>query len=163
MLLESLNGAKFILVALNLIILYVLLRKILFKPVAKFMDDRTKSIENAIEAAKRQKKEAGALKEEYEAQLKKAREDAQEILREAKKTTAYEHDALLSKARGEADAFLSAARLEIQKEREAMLKDVREIVLSLALTAASRVVSENMDTVKNEKLVEEFLHEAGVA
>jgi F-type H+-transporting ATPase subunit b len=149
--------------ALNLIILYVVLRKILFKPVNEFMEKRTQSIRNSIDDAEAMKKEAYALKQEYEEQLRAAKSDVARMMNEAAARAEKEQARLIEEARKDAEALVERAREKMSYEREQMLKEVRNQVASLALAAASKIVEENMDTERNRALVDRFIDEAGVA
>jgi len=160
---ENLNAFKVIQVALNLIILYVVLRKILFKPVTQFMENRAKSIKDSIDNAENAKVEAAELKQKYEDLLKAARIEAIKITEEAYAKAEKEHEKITAEAQKESQRILQHARQEIEREREQMLKDIRSQVAGLALSAASKVMEANMDTESNRKLVNKFIDEAGAA
>ena len=161
--LESLNEMKFIIVALNLIILYIVLRKILFKPVTEFMENRTKSIKDSIEDAEKLKAEAFEMKRSYENQLSGAKSEGERLMNEARLRAGNEHDKLVAQAQQEAEAILAKARDEIENEHDQMLKEIRGQVAGLALAAASRVIEANMNTESNRVLVNKFIDEAGAA
>ncbi len=161
--LESLNALKFVFVALNLIILYIVLRRILFKPVTEFMENRTKSIKDSIDEAERQKAEAGEMKRSYEEQIINSRVEGEKIINEARIKAGKEHDRLVAEAKQEVESMLARARDEIEHDREQMLHEVRAQVAGLALAAASKVIEANMDTENNRMLVDKFIDEAGVA
>jgi F-type H+-transporting ATPase subunit b len=161
--LESLSPFKFLIVFLNLIILYFILRKILFKPVTAFMENRTNSIRNSIEDAEKKKSEAAELKRSYEEQLGNAKAEGEKIISDAIVKAGREHDKLVAEARQEAESILARAREEIENERAQMLRDVRGQVAGLALAAASKVMEANMDTESNRALVDKFIDEAGAA
>ncbi len=161
--LESLNVFKFIQVALNLIILYIVLSKVLFKPVTQFMENRTRSIKDAIDSADRQKVEAAELKKKYEEQLKAAREESDRLIEEARIKAEKQHNFIVGEAKQEAEALLEKAREEIVRERQQMLKDLRGQVAGIALAAASKVIEANMNTDANKAMVDRFIDEAGVA
>lgn len=157
------NEMKFIIVALNLIVLYIVLRKILFKPVMEFMENRTRSIKDSIEAAEKQKAEAFEMKRSYEDQLRGAKAEGERLLDEARIRAGNEHEKLVAQAQQEAEAILARARDEIENEREQMLKEIRGQVAGLALAAATRVIEANMNTESNRVLVDKFIDEAGAA
>lgn len=161
--LESLNAFKVIQVALSLIILYVVLRKILFKPVTQFMENRIKSIKDSIENAEKQKTEAGELKQKFENQLKTARAEGDKIIAEARIKAEREYERITGAAKEESENILRKAREEIEREREQTLRDIRSQVVGLALTAASKVIEANMDTDSNRVFVSKFIDEAGAA
>lgn len=159
----GLNAYKVIMVAINLIILYLFLRKILFKPVTQFMENRTKAIKDSIENAERTKSEAAQLKQQYVDQLNTAKGQGEAIIEESRIKAEKEYDRIIAAARRDSENILEKAREEITLEREQMLKEVRAHVAGLALAAASKVIEANMDTETNRVLVDRFIDEAGVA
>lgn len=159
--LESLNGFKFIMAFLNLIILYFVLRKVLFKPIMEFMDNRTKSIENSIADAERQKAESIEMKNAYETQLKTAKAESKKIIDTAVAKAEARQENIMAETQCRAEELLAGTREEIRLEREQMLKGVRSEVASLALAAASKVLEANMNTESNRILIDKFIDEAG--
>lgn len=148
---------------INLAILYWVLRIVLFKPVTRFMENRTKSIENSIQTAEQKLSEAEEMRKNYENQLSEAKEQADAILQEARERAAREYDSLIAKAKEESQELLDRTRADIENERLQMLKEVRNEVASLALVAASKIIEANMDNEKNRTLVEKFINEEGAA
>lgn len=159
----SIHLPTFIFAIINLGILYWFLKKVLFGPVTKFMENRTKSIANSIQTAEQKLAEAEAMKENYENQLQNAKEQADAILKEARDRGAREYDNLIGQAKAESQEIIDRAREDMENERQQMFKEVRNEVASLALAAASKIIEANMDNEKNRKLVEKFINEEGAA
>lgn len=160
---DTLNAFKVVMVALNLIILYAVLRKLLFKRVTEFMENRTKSIKDSLDNAEKVKAEAGELKLQYENQLKSVRDKGESIIEEARIKAEKESDRIIAAAKQESENIMAKAMKEIEQERTQMLKDIRGQVAGLALAAASKVIEANMDTEANKALVDRFIDEAGAA
>ena len=72
--------------AINVFILFILLSFILFNPVRNMLKKRQDKITSDRENAEADKKEALAMKQEYEAKLKAANKEAEGILRDRKST-----------------------------------------------------------------------------
>ena len=161
--LEKLQAIKFVFVAINLLILYFVLNKILFKPVTAFMENRAKTISDAIANADTSKAEAEELKKKYGEQLEYAKDEADKILDAARIRGAKEYDEMLVAAKKDAEGVLVRAREEIEREKMQMIKEVRGQIAGLALAAASKVIEANMDTETNRVLVDKFIDEAGAA
>lgn len=156
-------GPTFIWVAVNLLVLYWFMRKILFKPVTQFMDNRTNSIKESIENAEKNKADALQLKKSYEDQIRGAKDEAERIVNDAKAKANREYDSILAAAKQDAETVLVNARAEIERERDQMIKEIRGQVAGLALAAATKVLEANMDTASNKALVDKFIDEAGAA
>ncbi len=161
--LESLNAYKVVMVAINLIILYLVLRKLLFARITQFMENRTKAIKDSIDNAEKAKAEAAELKLQYENQLSTAMDKGEKIVEEARAKANKEFDRIVAAAKQESENILAKATEEIAREREQMLKEIRGQVAGLALAAASKVIEANMDTETNRALVDRFIDEAGAA
>ncbi|MCR4437117.1 MAG: F0F1 ATP synthase subunit B [Clostridiales bacterium] len=160
---ESLNAFKFLMVALNLLILYFIMKRLLFKRVTDFMENRTNSIKESIDSAERNKAQALEMKQKYEDQLRTARDEADKILNEARGRGNREYDSIVAAAKQEAERVLASAREEIERERAQMLKEIKGQVAGLALAAASKVIEANMNTESNRALVDKFIDEVGAA
>lgn len=154
---------EFILVAINLFVLYIILRKVLFKKVTAFMEQRSNMIQDSLNSADKAKAYADEVRTKYEEQLKVVQDEMQKMMEEAKIKASKESDKLIASAKKEAEDFLKQAREEIERERNQMVKQIRTHVADLAISAASKVIQANMDNEKNRKLVDKFIDEAGAA
>ncbi len=153
----------FLWTAINLVVLYLILNKVLFKKIGNYMNERSKSIEENMSKGEATKAEG----EEYRKEQMKLRNDAvderKEIISDAKIKAQKEADAIVTDARKEASTLISLAHDEIARERQRSMRELRNEVASLALAAASKVIEANMDSEKNRKLIDEFLNKEGVA
>ncbi|MDF2522492.1 MAG: synthase, subunit b [Clostridiales bacterium] len=159
----NLDIPTFIWVIVNLLVLYFILKKVLFKPVTDFMDKRTNSISEAIDNADKSKAEAADLKQKYEDQLKGTKVEGDKIINAARARANNEYEEILNSAKKDAEELLIKAREELERERANMLREVRNQVATLALSAASKVIEANMDNDRNKEIVERFMDEAGAA
>ena len=155
-------GPTFIWTMLNLVILYLVLKKLLFKPVMKIMEDRETSVRNQIDDARRMQNEAKADKAKYHEQLQNAQKDGELIIKDARLKAQEESEELLKKTKREADNLIKEARQEIEQERLQMLKEVRKQVVELAILAASKIMEINLNNETNKKVVQNFLDKEGV-
>ena len=80
------------------LVLFLVMRAKLFKPIQKLLNDRKAYIRSNIEESENKKEEAANMQNEYEEQLKQAKIEAREIVAEAKKR----RDEIVSKAETEA-------------------------------------------------------------
>ncbi len=146
---------------INLLLLYLLLKKFLFKPVCDMMDKRAKMIQDEIDAAEAEKAEAMKLKSDYEETLKNARQEAVKITDAAKVRAGKEYDMLLENARAESAKIIADAEESIENERIKAMDGARYEIADLALLAAAKVIRKNADGVDSRELAESFISEAG--
>ncbi len=156
-------GVTFFITLINVTFLFLVLRKILFKPVTKFMADRTEKIKREIETAKNMTARASALEKQFEEKMQHAREEGQKIIQTAREKAEAESAAIIAKAREDAERIVSDTRRSLADERSAAERELREETAELTISAASRVIAANLDTEKNRALVKQFIDAVGVA
>ena len=142
---------------LNFLILVVLLRAVAYKPVARLLQQRSDKIRNDLEKAEADRKAAEQTLADYKVQLADAHKKAQDIVDKANQTARQEHDAAVAETRKEIERMKQVAQAEIESERSRAFEDMKSQIVTLSLAAAGKVVSKNIDTKENDKLVNEFI------
>ncbi len=143
----------------NIIILFVLLRIFLFKPINKMKNERTRSIQKNIDDAEKARQEAEELRQQYNDSISEAKEEANRIIMKAHDDAESERARIIQSSHEEADEIVSAASETIENERRRVLQQAQSQIADLAIEAASKIVGENLDDAKNRRLVDEFLSE----
>jgi F-type H+-transporting ATPase subunit b len=153
----GLNPVSIAIHAVNFIILLLVLRRYLFKPVLGMLDERARRIHESTEAAERAREESARAEQERGEVLKEARRQAEEIVNRAMQ----EADSIRSEGRKaaqeEAQRIISRAEQEATAERQQAMQELRAQVADLAVLAAGRVIRRSLDDRAHRALVEEFL------
>ena len=142
---------------LNFIILFVLLRMFLYKPILNMLASRKQKIQESLEYAERVKRDAAEQQKEFDRKLEEARREAQSSVAAAAQVGEKEREVILAQAREEARQMIEQAKGQIEYERKQMMSDLREQVVRLSLLAAQRVVSQSLDDQAHRQLVSDFL------
>lgn len=142
---------------INFLILVIILRAVAYKPVARLLQQRTDKIRGELDKAAADRKAAEQTLADYKAQLSDAHKKAQEIVDKANQTARQEHDAAVAETRREIERMKQTAQAEIESERNRAFEDMKSQIVSLSLAAASKVVTKNIDTKENDKLVNDFI------
>ena len=145
----------------NLIVFFLILKKLLFQPVMGMIEKRDQMISGQIEDAEQKNTQAGLLKEKYEAELKNANQEAAMIVKTAKERGKEEYEKILRDAGAEASKIIADASKTIETEREKAVQGIQNEIAQVAIAAASKVIQENVDQASNEKILDDFLREAG--
>lgn len=145
----------------NLIVFFIILKKLLFQPVMGMIEKREQMISGQIEDAEQKNTQAGLLKERYEAELKNANQEAARIVKTAKERGKEEYEKILRDAGAEASKMIADASKTIETEREKAVQGIQNEIAQVAIAAASKVIQENVDQASNEKILDDFLREAG--
>ena len=144
----------------NFIILFVLLRLFLFKPVLKMLDERTKRTKDAMELAEVTKKEFEQAKVEVQQQIEKGRQEAQAIIAQAMQVGERLKEESRQEATKQAQVIVDRTRAELGAERDKIVGDLRREFVDISIAAAEKVIKETLDKEKHRKLIEETLRES---
>ena len=125
---------------INLLVLYLLMKKFLFGPIIKVMDVRKAMIDQQFAGAKEQEDQAKALKEQYEGALKSAREESFQIMEQARKEAKAQADKTVEDTQAKVSAMLVKAQEDINTERENAMRQMKDDVASLAMEAAGKII-----------------------
>lgn len=147
----------------DLIVLYVLMKKFLFARVQKVLDQRQEMIQGQMDHAKEQEALANQnlqqAQETVENATKEAREKAQRILEAASKKEKEQ----LQASEEEAKRILISSRKQAEQERKKLLADTQDEMVTIAMLAARKAVGNNINEEKEKALIEDLLKKVGEA
>lgn len=146
---------------INIIVLFLLMKKFLFNPVNAIMEKREGLIRSSMEEAENTKNKANELKAEYENQLEGAKSEAAAIVQEARARGEREYELKLAGAAKDAQKLIKDARESATAERERVLREAKGEIASLAIAAAAKVVEKNTGAEEDKRLIDDFLTEVG--
>jgi F-type H+-transporting ATPase subunit b len=143
------------------LILFFILRRFAFGPIAAAVEAREKALEAAIDAAKADRDAAAKLLAEHQAQIEAARGEAQKLIADGRAVAERMRGDLLEQTRREQQEMLERARREIESEKDRAIAQLRREAVDLALAGASKVIEQNLESAKNRQLVESYLSSIG--
>lgn len=150
-----------IITAINIFILFLAGSYLMFNPVRAFLAKRREGIKNDIEKAEADKKDAEALKAEYETRLKEVDKEVEAILADARKRALQREEQIIEEAKNEAARIIERAHNEVLLEKKGAADDMKKEMIALASALAGKVVSASINTDIQASLVEETLREMG--
>ncbi len=145
---------------INFIVLFVLLRLFLYKPVLKMLDERAKRTAEAMEQAEATRKEYEQARVEVQKQIEKGRQEAQAILTQAIQVGERLKEESRQEAQKQAQVIVDRTRTELEAERDKIVGDLRREFVDISISAAEKVIKETLDKEKHRKLIEETLRES---
>ena len=145
----------------NLLILYLFLKKILFKPVKNMIDSRQKEVDDMYSNAEKAEEAAKAMKSEYEAKLAKADEESEEILRTAQRRAILKEEEILKEASIEAERIRDRAENEIALEKKRMLGELKDEVSGMAVDIAAAIIGREVSEKEHGEFIDSFIDGLG--
>ena len=125
-------------------------------PVKDMMEKRQKVIDDLDQAASDRKK-AETLANEREAALKNSRQEATQILSDAKSNAQKTGKQIVSEAMAEASAIREKAKADAAQAETDALNEAREEVADLSVTIAEKVIAKNLSAADQKDLVDQFI------
>ncbi len=142
--------------ALSFGILFMVLRAWVFTPLMAFLEKRRETIARGLEDARVAADARANAEKEANRIISEAQTRAAEIIREATDRAGKVEQEIRSQSEQEASRARASAMAELEGERNRMLSEVRGQIVTLAMAAAQKLVSENLDERRQRALVNEF-------
>jgi len=157
----SVNFWQIVISLVNLLIIFLILKKFLFKPVQKVMGERRSQVDRMYSDADKSRSAANEMKQEYEQRLASARQEADGMIRTATQTAQQKSDQILADAKAQAAHAKQKAEAEIELQKQQMLRDAQGELSDLAVSIASKVVEKEVSRQEYDSFVDDFIRNVG--
>jgi F-type H+-transporting ATPase subunit b len=143
--------------AVNFVVLVWLLRRFLYGPITRAMEERQRGIDEQIEATDRLRDEAAAEGEQLRAERERFDAEREERERALREELDDERRAALAAAREEADQLRDRWRAAVERERDGFLQELRQEaggqIIEVSRSALRELADEHLET----RVIERFL------
>jgi F-type H+-transporting ATPase subunit b len=146
---------------LSFLVLLLILAKFAWKPLMGMMEKRRQFIEENLANAEHERQEAEKIRQAYQEDMRKARQEAQGIIEKATKNSEERAAEIVVQARMETEKMKQAALAEIQRERDKAIADVKAQVIDMSISVAEKIIQQKLDMKGQETLIEQFIQEVG--
>ena len=139
-------------------LLLVVLKKFAWKPILNAVDERNKSIEEALKAADKAKEEMALLNADNERILAEAKTERDKLLKEAREIKEGIIGEARNKADKEAEQIINSAKKQIANEKMKAITELKNTVAALSIDIAEKVLKRELtEKVSQEKFIAEEL------
>ena len=135
----------------------IVLSKFAWGPLLAAIDEREKSIRDALEGSQKANAEAAALLAQHKDRVRQIGAEREEIIKKATKEAEEFRIDLMAKARTDGDDIVRRAKEQIARESAVALAKLREEVADLAVLGAAKIVASSMTPEAQKKLVSDFV------
>ncbi len=153
--------ANLLLTIINLLLLFVLMRIFLFKPVQKIIAARQEEADRQFKEAEDSKNAALAAKKQYEDSLANAEETRKQVIKEARESADVEYKRIISDAEKTAKQVKDEAVLDAENQKAQILKKAEREIADMVVDATVKVVGGKKGAEVDKSLYDKFLDEAG--
>ncbi len=145
----------------NLTLIFLLIKKFLFKPVKKMIAQRQAAVDAQYAAADDDRAAAAAEKAAWEEKLADADNAAADIIGKATAAAEKRGDAIVAAAKTQADALMRQAEAEIELERKKAESEMREEIVTISTALAEKMLEREVRADDHKQLISAFMQEIG--
>ena len=157
----SINIWHIVISLANLVILFLILKKLLFKPVKKIVDKRQKEIESEYKKAEKTQAEADAIKAEWEGKMATAEAEADKIISDAVERADSRNEVMLYESREKADQIIRKAKADIERERKDARETIKKEIVDVSQTLSEQIIGREINMDDHRDLIDKAIDKIG--
>ena len=151
---------SFLMILINVAILYFILKRFFWEKVRTFMLDRQAAVQDAFDSAEAINRRADEKMQNYSRRIANVEEESREIIRNAKARAEAQAKDIVENAHREASDIIAKAERTIEIEREKATAEMRQEIAALAIMAAEQIVEKEISLTGQEAIVDEVINKA---
>ena len=155
----SIDPWTIIVSACNLLIIYLIIKKVFYVPVMKIMKEREEQIKEEYSKADIARKEADESKAVYSERMRRAEEEADGIIKNAHEEAKKLSGEIVSDASRQADAIRKKAEADIIREKAKAEAELRKEIAEISVDIAEKVVGREVGKEDHERYINEFIND----
>lgn len=145
---------------INILILFFVLKRLVYKPVVKFMRERSERIENEMQTSEKAEKKALAFEEQYNQRLAECDDKAKQIIRENTQRANETAEDIVDKAKNQADLIIKEAHEKAEAERISKIEGMRDEIAEIAVDIAKQILQREISPEDNKSIINDFFRKA---
>lgn len=152
---------SYVMILVNVMILYLIMKKFFFAKIRGFMQTRQKNITDAVEHAQKVNVQAEALKKTYEEQIVSLEEQGREILKAARQKAQSQARQIIHAAEEQAGEVLKRTEAQLEQQKRKTVEEAREQIAEIALAAAEKILEKQINHQEHQVIINNVIDEMG--
>ena len=157
----SVNFWQILISLANLTILFFILKKFLYKPVSKVLDERRNEIDKQYDDAANAKQSAEAKDAELTERLANAKSEAEGIVKEAADIAKNRGDKIVEEARATADGIIRQAEVDAELHRKRTSESIKTQIIDVSTALAEKMLEREINADDHNALIDDFIDKIG--
>lgn len=159
----SVNIWQILISLANLLLIFIILKKLLWKPVQNVMKKRQDMVDKQFADAAEAQEKAEADKAQWAEKLATADEEADARIAAADETARRHGDRVIAEAKDKAQAIIRQAEAEAELERQKATASIRDEIADVSAQLAEKMLEREISVDDHRALIASFLDEVGDA
>ena len=157
----SVNLWQIIISLCNLVILFLIVKRFLFKPVRKMMEQRENEVKKTYAEADEAKLAAEADRSLWDEKMLTADDEAEKIIKKAVAAADRRSEAIVADAKEQANAIIKQAENEAELEKKAAQASIKQEIVDVSAALTGKMLSREINAEDHRELIDEFMNEIG--
>ena len=157
----SVNVWQILISLVNLLLLFLIIKKFLFKPVMTVLEKRRQEIDGQYAEADAAIEEANLSKKQWEEKLAAAEDEAEAIIQTAAENAKYRGDKLIEDAQKRAESIVRVAESEAELERKKATDSMKQEIVEVSGALAEKLLERELNREDHKAIIESFIEEIG--
>lgn len=157
----SVNLWQILISLLNLLILFLLFKKFLFKPVNNMLAKRQSEIDSKYEAADEAKRSAEEDKKLWDEKISTVKAETDEMIKKAQDSAKRQGDTIVSKAKEQADGIIRQAENQAQLEMKKAEEGIKNEIVEVSAALANKLLEREINADDHRTLIDSFIEKIG--
>ena len=145
----------------NVLVMFVVLRLLLYKPILKFMKKREHAFSDEVDDLDAREKKLVRQKVQYEQMMSDAQGQAADIVTKSNDMAKEHAREILGNAKDHAKDMVVRAKKEIEAEKTQARIDMRTEIAEMSVQIAEKVLEREISAEDNRKIIDEFFERVG--
>lgn len=145
----------------NLVILFLIIKKFLFKPVMRVIAERQAAIDGQYAAAAEAEKCALENKAAWDEKIKEAGNEADNIIKSATEAAARRSDEILADAKDRADGMVKQAKNEAELEKKKAKEEIKSEIVDISSALTEKLLEREINADDHRSLISSFIDKIG--
>ncbi len=157
----SVNLWQIVISLLNLLILFLLVKKFLFKPVNNMLSKRQKELDARYTDADEAKRIAEENKQLWDEKIATVKSETDEMIKDAQESAKRQGDSIVSKAKEQADVIIRQAENQIIYEKKKAKEEIKNEIVEVSTALVNKILEREINADDHRELIDSVIQKIG--
>lgn len=157
----SVNIWQILISLANLVLIFLIVKKFLYKPVKKVLSQRQNELDSQYAKAEEAEAKANENREQWENILSTAETKADEIIKTAAENAKRRGEAIVNDAQNRADGIIRQAEEDAVLERKKSVDGMKREIIEISGAISEKLLEREINTEDHRALIDSFIEEIG--
>ena len=145
----------------NLVLLYLILKKFLYKPVRKALAERQSAVDKQYLAAKEAEDSARENMEKWNEKIATAENESEKIIKQASADAEKRKHELIDEAKRQADGIVRQAKEDAELEKKKAADEIKTEIVDVSMLISEKMIGRELKEEDHRELIDSFIENIG--